>query len=90
MKVAGRGIAKHFLTFKADRHPIANCRNHYHQFQWKYNRVFYEVSYKDMDLTPEAIPDVLVICPWRNPALLSQPAVYQIQQLILELSLFFY
>lgn len=90
VKMAGIDTAKHFLTFEVDRHPTANCKNHCHWFQWEHDGAFNEVSYKDMDLTPEAIPDVLVICSWRNPSLLSQPAIYQIQQLILELSLFFY
>lgn len=72
------------------RHPIANCRNRCHRFRWEQDITFNEVSYKGRDLTSEAIPDVLVICSQRKPGLLSQPAIYQIQQLILEFSLVFY
>lgn len=93
VKVADRETAKHFFYFQGwlvHRHPIANCRNHCHWFQWEHDRGFNEVSSKDMDLTSEAIPDMLIICSWRNPGLLSQPAIYQTQQLILEFSLLFY
>jgi len=43
-----------------------------------------------MELTSEVVPHVLVICSWRNTGLLSQPAIHQIQHLILEFSLFFF
>lgn len=92
VEVADKERANRLLTLKADQYidnPQQTVEIIAIGFSGSRIQPLNEVSYKAMDLTSEAIPDVLVICSQRSPGLLSQPARYQIQQLILEFSLGF-